>query len=99
MARGGGPSDVDNDEILAFLASGETPARGQTEIGDAVGMSDIGARGRLRDMMDDDLVDSHDAGVNVIWFLTSEGEQYVSAELDLQNYQFGSSSSDSDSDK
>jgi predicted transcriptional regulator len=98
MARGGGPrDDVDNDDLLAFLASGDTPARGQTEIGDAVDMSDIGARGRLRDMAEEGLVDSHDAGVNVIWYLTDKGEEYVEQSVDVSAVQFEPESESADS--
>jgi hypothetical protein len=61
-------------------------------------MSDIGARGRLRDMEEEDLVDSHDAGVNVIWYLTSDGEQYVEDQIDVESVQFNSQSDSADSD-
>lgn len=77
MGKGGGPSDVSDEEILEFLADTAPPAVSSTEIADAVGMSASGVKIRLEKLRDRGLVNDHATGASRIWWLTDAGEDRV----------------------
>ena len=72
MSKGGGPSDVDDEEILEFLADTAPPAVSSTEIADAVGMSSSGVKIRLEKLRDRALVNDHATGATRIWWLSEQ---------------------------
>jgi predicted ArsR family transcriptional regulator len=77
MGKGGGPSDVSDEEILEFLADTAPPAVSSTEIADAVGMSASGVKIRLEKLRDRGLVNDHATGASRIWWLTDADEDRV----------------------
>ena len=77
MSKGGGPSDVDDEEILEFLADTAPPAVSSTEIADAVGMSGSGVKIRLEKLRERGLVNDHATGATRIWWLTDAAEERV----------------------
>jgi predicted ArsR family transcriptional regulator len=77
MGKGGGPSDVSDEEILEFLADTAPPAVSSTEIADAVGMSASGVKIRLEKLRDRGLVNDHATGASRIWWLTDASEDRV----------------------
>jgi DNA-binding Lrp family transcriptional regulator len=62
MGKGGGPSDVEDEEVLEYLAETAPPAISSTEVADAVGMSAAGVKIRLETLRDQGLVDDHATG-------------------------------------
>jgi len=80
MGKGGGPSDVEDEEVLEFLANEPPPAISSTEIADAVGMSSAGIIIRLEKLRDRGLVQDHRTGANRIWWLTDSGEERVQSD-------------------
>lgn len=77
MGKGGGPSDVEDAEILEFLADTAPPAVSSTEIAEAVGMSASGVKIRLEKLAERGLVEDHATGATRIWWLTDAAEESV----------------------
>lgn len=74
---GGREETVDDIQILHVFAESSDPALFTGEVADKIGFSNQGTIPRLRDLENRGLLESKSGGRTLIWWLSHDGQEYL----------------------
>jgi len=80
MSEGESGSGTSDEEILKAIRNHFAPAVGTADIAARAGVTRQAADSRLRNLLDQNLVESTKVGRSRIWWLTTDGGRYLDKE-------------------
>ncbi len=69
---------VDDIEILRFIQESSDPVVTTAEVANPFDFSNTGMLKRLHSLVDQDLLESKEAGRTIVWWLTEDGAEVLS---------------------